>query len=498
MTGRRTLPASSQASSRDATGADGIPDGTRAAPDILVVLLCPLGDTLFATPALRALRRHFPRAHITALCWTANEPLLRHNPHLDEVVACPGAWDLALSTVRMLDRRFDIGVGLSHFGSWVTPFFRARVRVGFHGLGRFRRPGRLPPARGAARSADRRTGLRASLGRLPVAGGRRWRLVGPPAGPGPVAAVQGWWARHGRGATEGCGGAEFGGTPVGRSVHLRRRFGRADDGGTERAWRWPWRRLAALGGTAPDRELHAIEYCLQVVARLGCAPCGLEMELVTGPDERGRAAALLAGLPGDGPVVALHPGADHFPAKRWPVDRFALLADRLAERYGARVVLVGGPGDVPLAAAIRERVQRAPLLDLTGRLALLETAAVLERVDLMVGNDSGPLHMAVAVGTPVVALFGPSEPRHFAPLDPRHRVLVGPCLRGRRCVRWLNGPLAYLQAAECRCEAMATIGVEAVVAAAGELLGAGRRPGAPGPAAAEATGGSAGDGGAGG
>src|SRR5690606_23171405 len=116
----------------------------------------------------------------------------------------------------------------------------------------------------------------------------------------------------------------------------------------------------------------------------------------------------LAGLPGDGPVVALHPGADHFPAKRWPVDRFALLADRLAERYGARVVLVGGPGDVPLAAAIRERVQRAPLLDLTGRLALLETAAVLERVDLMVGNDSGPLHMAVAVGTPVVALFGPS------------------------------------------------------------------------------------------
>ena len=356
---------------------------------ILVVLLCPLGDTLFATPALRALRHRFPAAEITALCWTANEPLLRHNPHLDRVVACPGGWELAVSPLRMLDRRFDLGVGLSHFGSWVTPFFRARMRVGFQDVAL--RRGRL---RGAASGA----------------------LTGGGPGQGEAAGRRG-------------------------------------------------------------RELHAIEYCLAVVARVGARPHGLHMELVPGAGERRRAAELLGGA-GGGPLVAFHVGADHFPAKRWPPERFARLADELARRHGARIVLVGGPGDVPLARRVRELAREASFLDLTGRLALLETAAVLERVDVLVGNDSGPLHMAEAVGTPVVGLFGPSDPRHFAPLDPRHRVLVGTCDRGRRCIRWLNGPLEYLQAAECRCQAMETIPVPAVAAAVTSLLQErpGRRP----------------------
>lgn len=420
MPRRRELQPSSSLEAGSATATAGGParlrDGVVAAADVLVVLLCPLGDTLFATPALRALRRRFPRARITALCWTSNEPLLRYNPHVDQVVACPGAWDLAVSTVRMLDRRFDVGVGLSHFGSWVTPFFRARVRVGFHGLGLTR-----------LRSGAPRRRLR-----------RRLRRPG-----------NGW------------------------AVPLEWRWAAA----ARRRWGWaaaPGGRASGLAswffGRGRDRELHAVEYCLEVVARLGCVPCGLEMELVTGPDERRRAAALLEGFTGPGPVVAFHPGADHFPAKRWPAERFARLADELAERYGARIVLVGGPGDVALAEAVGRQVRRAAVLNLAGRLALLETAAVLERADLMVGNDSGPLHMAAAVGTPVVALFGPSEPRHFAPLGAHHRVLVGTCRRGRRCVRWLNGPLAYLQAAECRCGAMATISVEAVAATAGELL----------------------------
>lgn len=355
---------------RDGASGAGLNHGTRTVRTILVVLLCPLGDTLFATPALRALRRRFPEAEITVLCWASNEPLLRYNPHVNHVVACPGGLDLAVSSLRMLERRFDLGVGLSHFGTWVTPFFRATERIGF---------------------------------------------------------------------------------PV-FDVFDARRLGRL------------------YGRPVPDaRDRHAIEYCLGVVAEAGARPDGLHMELHTGPAEKARARELLASL--RRPVVAMHAGADHFPAKRWPPERFADLADRLAARFGASVVLVGGPDDVPLSAEIARRVRQAPLLDLTGRLALLETAALLERVDLMIGNDSGPLHMAQAVGTPVVGLFGPSDPRNFAPLDPRHRVVVGTCSRGRRCVRWMNGPIRYLQATECRCEAMRTISVESVLAAAAELLG---------------------------
>lgn len=346
---------------------------------ILVVLLCPLGDTLFATPALRALRRRFPGANITALCWTSNEPLLRYNPHLDHVVACPGGWELAVSPLRMLDRRFDLGVGLSHFGSWVTPFFRARVRVGFQTV----------------------AGLRP------------------------------------RAASDGVPNA-------------------AGDGG-------------AGAGAAGANGQHAIHYCLRVVEQVGAQPQGLHMELVAGPGDRWRAAEVLRGHE-DRPLIAFHVGADHFATKRWPAENFARLADMLAGRFGSTIILVGGPDDVPVSRAVRSLARRAQFVDLTGRLALLETAAVLERVDVFVGNDSGPLHMAEAVGTPVVGLFGPSDPRHFAPLGPRHRVLVGVCHRERRCIRWLNNPLEYLQAAECRCQSMRSIPVAAVEAAVAELL----------------------------
>ena len=337
----------------------------KAVERILVVLLCPLGDTLFATPALRALRRRFPGAEIAVLCWSANEPLLRHNPHVDVVYACPNSFDLAVSPLRLLDRTFDLGIGLSNFGTWVTPFFRARERIGFN------------------------------------------------------------------------------------AQHLG----------------WMYSRPVP-----DDRNVHAIEYCLRVVSAVGAEPDGLHMELHVAESDRRTAAAVLAGCPR--PRVAMHPGGEHFPAKRWPPQRFAELADRLAEQRGCRVVLVGGPDDVALAQEIRRHATVAEILDLTGRLSLLETAAVLAAVDAFVGNDSAPLHMAEAVGTPAVGLFGPSDPQNFAPLDPRHRVVVGTCSRGRRCLRWLDGPRQYLNMAECRCDAMATIDVAAVLAAVETLLAA--------------------------
>lgn len=119
-------------------------------------------------------------------------------------------------------------------------------------------------------------------------------------------------------------------------------------------------------------------------------------------------------------------------AKRWPPQRFAALADRLIEERGARVFLVGGPNDSPIAAVIKEAMRQKPR-DLTGQLTLGQLGALLERCDLFVGHDTGAMHLAVAVGTPVVAIFGPSDSRMYGPYSENsvtlwHDVGCNPCL----------------------------------------------------------------------
>ncbi len=127
-------------------------------------------------------------------------------------------------------------------------------------------------------------------------------------------------------------------------------------------------------------------------------------------------------LPQDGgrPYVAFHLGAG-FPSKCLPVDRFARAAGALAAG-GARLALVGGPEDAPRAAEFKDSLS-VPVIDLVGRLTVRETAAVLERCGLFVGNDSGPMHLAAAVGTPVVAAFGPSDAGTYHPWSVPHRIV---------------------------------------------------------------------------
>ena len=123
-------------------------------------------------------------------------------------------------------------------------------------------------------------------------------------------------------------------------------------------------------------------------------------------------------------------------AKRWLPQRFAALADRLIKERGAQVLLVGGPDDGPVAAAITDGMRQEPC-DLTGQLTFGELGALLERCDLFIGNDTGAMHLAVAVGAPVVAIFGPSDPRMYGPYGENsvalwHDVGCNPCLlRGR-------------------------------------------------------------------
>jgi lipopolysaccharide heptosyltransferase II len=106
------------------------------------------------------------------------------------------------------------------------------------------------------------------------------------------------------------------------------------------------------------------------------------------------------------PLLALAPGA-HWQTKRWPVERFAVVAQELANTHGAAVVILGGEEDVSLARELCRRLS-APVCDSSGKLSLMQTAALLQQCRLLLSNDSGLMHMAAALNVPVVAIFGPT------------------------------------------------------------------------------------------
>jgi predicted lipopolysaccharide heptosyltransferase III len=116
--------------------------------------------------------------------------------------------------------------------------------------------------------------------------------------------------------------------------------------------------------------------------------------------------------------VALHPGV-RWPWNSWPAERFAGLIDYVQGKLGVKVVLLGGERDCGTAEAILSRVESGAR-SLIGRLGILAVASVLRRAALFVGHDSGPMHIAAAMGTRVVALFGSSDPRVWAPVGEGH------------------------------------------------------------------------------
>jgi len=121
-------------------------------------------------------------------------------------------------------------------------------------------------------------------------------------------------------------------------------------------------------------------------------------------------------------LVCLHPGAGAL-VKRWRPEGFAEVGDALASQYGARVVITGSAGEVGLGEEIASLMRESPLL-LAGRTNLDQLSALLARCSLVVGPDSGPLHLAVAVGTPSVHLYGPGDPMIFGPWGDAERHLV--------------------------------------------------------------------------
>lgn len=162
---------------------------------------------------------------------------------------------------------------------------------------------------------------------------------------------------------------------------------------------------------------HIVERYLRALPELVEVVVDRRPHLVIGRDARQRADALLAaaGVQGGDLLIGLSIGAGRA-TKRWPAWRFAELGTLLVERLRARVVVVGDRSDEELAGLISEMMGGRAILA-AGRTTLTELAALLERCRVVVANDSGPMHIATAVHTPVVALFGATTPElGFAPL----------------------------------------------------------------------------------
>ena len=212
------------------------------------------------------------------------------------------------------------------------------------------------------------------------------------------------------------------------------------------------------------RGIPSPEKVMRLVRGLGLKPTKTDyVGLVRlSAEDEATGAKLAAECEGSGPLIALAPGESAArPYKCWSTEGFRRMATALV-RDGARVVVVGGPDDASLGQAIVANLGDRGH-NLAGRTAPSELAALLERCDLLIGIDSGPMHVAAAMGRPVVGLFGPTDPRQTGPLGQGHEVIFHeqPC--------W--GPCVHPVTPKCTDRAcMSAITVEEVLAAARRIL----------------------------
>ncbi len=180
---------------------------------------------------------------------------------------------------------------------------------------------------------------------------------------------------------------------------------------------------------------HEVDYCLALAQAAGAT--------IT-PDDRIphltvdlQAEQLLRqeGVQADRPLIACHVGSNNGQSKRWPVPYWATLIDRLIQKDGLQVVLTGTPDDIPLILDITRRMHEQPL-NLAGKTSLTQLAALYKRADLLVTGDSGPMHIAAAVGTPLIAIHGPTDPALSGPVSPtatilRSTIWCSPCYNAK-------------------------------------------------------------------
>lgn len=204
--------------------------------------------------------------------------------------------------------------------------------------------------------------------------------------------------------------------------------------------------------TEEDWHRHHARQFAKVLQPLGVALGDEGLSFPVGDADRDEASRVLgeAGL-GDGAFAAFHIGASKFP-RAWHAERFGAVAGELERRAGLRSVLLGAPADAPFHRAMREVCPEA--VDLAGKTTLRGMAALIARARLFIGNDSGPMHVAAAVGAPIVAVFGPGAPHKTAPYLPAEKFRViyaalpcSPCRQAfwKECSPFPSGKPACLE-----------------------------------------------------
>ena len=183
------------------------------------------------------------------------------------------------------------------------------------------------------------------------------------------------------------------------------------------------RRLLFPGERIPAPGEHTVDRMLALAAALGADISRPQFDFHIPAEDQAYADALLAGhdFGAAGPLIALNPGA-FAPHRTWAPERFAALARALRERLDARIVIPGGPGEVGLAQGIADEAG-VKALSTAGRTTYRQLAGLLARCDVVVSSDTGPMHLAVGVGRPVVALFGPSDPSRTGPHGSQNTVV---------------------------------------------------------------------------
>jgi heptosyltransferase-2 len=190
----------------------------------------------------------------------------------------------------------------------------------------------------------------------------------------------------------------------------------------------------AIPCTHEIKTKHQTEYYLNILHEIGIDQDNRDLYLKLNQGDRFRAEKILLKqhLSLDEKIIGINPGATYGPAKQWPADRYAHLADRILAFSEARVIIFGGPGDKILGQKMSGKMQHRPV-DLSGKTSLGEAMALIERCQLFITNDSGLMHVAAALDVPLVAIFGSTNAVATGPIGLNSRVVqagvpCSPCL----------------------------------------------------------------------
>ncbi len=224
--------------------------------------------------------------------------------------------------------------------------------------------------------------------------------------------------------------------------------------------------------------MHEAEYNLAVAEAVGGKTSDKSLTMPLQEKDRQEARQILPGEKNEeqttGPLIAIHPGSGGYSiARRWAPERFARLADVLYSEFGGQLLLIGGPEEVELHQRIQEMMcSDMPVRSLAGKATIQVTAAILEMADLFVGNDAGPMHLATAMGTPTVAIFGLSNSEAWGPYSGNPKdgktIVVKQDLPCMPC--FYRGHDLGLQEGCSTRDCLTTLGIDPVAIAARRLL----------------------------